>query len=216
MIQLQKEDEPNILAANGPAWEQALLAHDANGTQPSKAELTRYGHPDIKSVLMKETNEKCAYCESKFRHVYPGDVEHVIPKRNGHQFRFRWDNLTIACSTCNTNKGIKEDLIDPYVESPEAVFQHAGPVMLPDPIDNKASVTEVALQLNRNALVERRTERLRGLHRMLRVALSEPSPEYRDIYLDELRLKETRGDAEYAAMARWYVNDLIARGIITT
>jgi hypothetical protein len=196
-----------------PSWE--LRQHDANNTEPTKAELTRYGHSEIKAALLSETNEKCAYCESIFRHIYPGDVEHVIPKRNGHEHRFRWTNLTIACSTCNTKKGVKESLIDPYEDDPEKAFQHAGPAMLPDPTNDKAGATEIALELNRKVLIERRTERLKNLHRMLKIALSQTNPGHREIYLDELRLKETRDDSEYAAMARWYVNDLIDRGVIS-
>lgn len=214
MIKLNKGLEPQILQDNRIAWEQALRDHEANGTIPSKAELSRYGHQDIKAALLSETHEKCAYCESIFRHVYPGDVEHVTPKRNGIQFRFTWGNLTIACSTCNTHKGVKEGLVDPYVDDPEIVFQHAGPAMLADPADNKAYVTESALALNRNALVERRMNRLKGLHRMLKIALDQPDPYSREILLDELRIKEIRDDVEFAAMSRWFVRDLIARGII--
>jgi hypothetical protein len=214
MIKLKKGEEPAVLAANKAAWEQTLRDHNANGTEPSKTDLSRYGHPDIKSALLIETHEKCAYCESQFRHVHPGDVEHVIPKRNGHQYRFQWTNLTISCSTCNTNKGVKENLVDPYDDEPATAFQHAGPVILADPTDNKAGATEIALGLNRQGLIERRTERLKNLHRMLKIALDQTDPIYRDIYLDELRLKETRDDAEYAAMSRWYVSDLMSKGII--
>src|SRR5215471_10914023 len=98
MIKLLKGTEPPILRDNRATWEQVLRDHVANGTTPSKTELNRYGHADIKAALLAETNAKCAYCESIFRHVYPGDVEHATPKRNGVQFRFAWDNLTIACS----------------------------------------------------------------------------------------------------------------------
>jgi uncharacterized protein (TIGR02646 family) len=214
MIKLRKGPEPAVLETNRATWERVLRAHDANQTTPSKTELSRYGHPEIKSALLNETSEKCAYCESKFQHIYPGDVEHVVPKRNGHEYRFKWSNLTMACSTCNTNKGIKENLIDPYDDDPETVFQQAGPAMLPDPTNDKAGATEISLGLNRKGLIERRTERLRNLHRMLKIALAQTDPTYREIYLNELRVKETRDGAEYAAMARWYVNDLASRGII--
>ncbi|WP_271673181.1 HNH endonuclease [Bradyrhizobium sp. CCBAU 51627] len=214
MIKLNKRPEPQILRDNRASWEQALRDHETNGTEPSKAELNRYGHKDIKSVLLAETNEKCAYCESIFRHVYPGDIEHVTPKRNGIQFRFAWENLTIACSTCNTCKGVKQGLVDPYDDDPEALFQHAGPAILPDPASNKATATEAALSLNRHALVERRTERLKALHRILKIALDQTDQNYREILLDELRVKEIRDDAEFAAMSRWYVKDLITKGVI--
>ncbi|MCP1909648.1 HNH endonuclease [Bradyrhizobium pachyrhizi] len=198
---------------NAAAWEQVLRDHESNNTEPTKTELNRYGHPEIKTALMRETHEKCAYCESIFRHVYPGDVEHIIPKRNGIEYRFQWSNLTIACSTCNTNKGVKEGLVDPYVDDPEGAFQIAGPAMLAEPTDGKAHATEVALQLNRSALVERRAKRLSGLHLMLRVALQQTDQNYRQILFDELR-REAAESAEFAAMSRWYVNDLIQKGIL--
>jgi 5-methylcytosine-specific restriction endonuclease McrA len=215
MIKLYKGSEPQILRDNRATWEKVLRDHEAAGTAPSKIELTRYGHPDIKSALLAETNSKCAYCESVFRHVYPGDIEHEVPKRNGIEFRFAWKNLTIACSTCNTNKGVKEGLVDPYEDEPEALFQHAGPAMLADPASNKALATEVALALNREGLIERRTKRLKGLHLMLKVALDQADQNYREILLDDLRLMETKDSAEFAAMSRWYVQDLIARGVIS-
>jgi len=214
MIKLNKLSEPQLLRNNRAAWEQALRDHEANGTEPTKTDLNRYGHQDIKSVLLAETNEKCAYCESIFRHIYPGDVEHITPKRNGIEFRFAWDNLTISCSTCNTCKGVKEGLVDPYVDDPEALFQQAGPLMLAIPESNKAMATEIALTLNRQALIERRATRLKALSLILKIALDQTDENYREILLDELRIKETSNDAEFAAMSRWYVGDLIARGVI--
>lgn len=212
MIKLHKSQEPEVLRQNRVTWEQALRDHQANGTAPTKAELNRYGHPDIKAALLAETKNKCAYCESLFRHVAPGDIEHVTPKRNGIAYRFAWANLTIACPTCNTNKGVKEGLVDPYLDDPESLFQHAGPAMLADPTSGIALTTEVALDLNRDALVERRTNRLKRLHQLLTLALSQTDQNTRKVLLDDLRVKETRDEAEFAAMSRWFVRDQTAQG----
>jgi hypothetical protein len=49
---------------------------------------------------------------------------------------------------------------------------------------------------------------------MLKIALDQTDPNCREILLDELRVKEIRDGAEFAAMARWYVRDLIERGVV--
>jgi uncharacterized protein (TIGR02646 family) len=215
MIRLAKRDEPQVLREHAASWEKVLRDHEANGTKPTKADLERYNNIETKAALLVETAEKCAYCESKFRHITPGDIEHIVPKRLGPEWRFKWENLTLACTTCNTKKGAKEDLVDPYIDDPEQLFHSCGPAMLPDPSSGKALATEAALELNRSALVDRRTERLRNLHRMLIIAQQQTDASHREILLNELRLKETRSDAEFAAMSRAYVSDLVARGIIT-
>ena len=42
----------------------------------------------IKAALMKETHDKCAYCESKVGHNCPGDAEHKIPVSHDAQRLF--------------------------------------------------------------------------------------------------------------------------------
>jgi uncharacterized protein (TIGR02646 family) len=72
-----------------------------------------YSHQDVKDVLQKVFKGKCAYCESKFLHVYPGDVEHFRPKAEittlsglkiipGYYWLAAdWDNLLLSCRNCN-------------------------------------------------------------------------------------------------------------------
>lgn len=212
MIKLQKGAEPQILTDNCQAWEDVLHAHDANATKPTKSDLNRYNNPETKDALMQETSEKCAYCESKFKHISYGDIEHIVPKRLGHQWRFRWSNLTIACTTCNTGKGTLENLIDPYVDDPEQEFDFFGPALVPRPESPKAIATESALELNRTLLIKRRAERLQSIHRLLMIAKLQKDAEHMKILLDEIRIKETRDSAEFAAMIRSFVKDLIAKG----
>lgn len=214
MIKLTKANEPIVLRDNRESWEQVIRDHAASGTKASDAELGRYNHADIKDALLGETSGKCAYCESKFRHVTYGDIEHIIPKKLGVEHRFRWENLTIGCDVCNTKKGKKENLIDPYVEEPEAEFVIFGPMVLPNPTSDRATVTESALELNRKDLVERRVERIKYLQKMLHVALSMKDEADRQVLLDELRTVETTDGVEYAALSRSFVRDLQAKGIL--
>lgn len=62
----------------------------------------RYKAEDIKSTLSLIYKNKCAFCEQKVEQFH---VEHFRPKRTYYWLAFSWDNLLLACHTCNQNKG---------------------------------------------------------------------------------------------------------------
>jgi len=185
MISLSKHPMPDILERNGARWTNELLKLIADGVNPTDYLLSRYSHPDIKSALLLETSEKCAYCESAFRHVTYGDVEHILPKRANPELRFNWQNLTVACDICNTNKA-EHELIDPYVDNPANAFVFCGPVIWAKPDNDRAMLSEIRLDLNRTALVQRRQERLEFLRNLIISAFGKP-PDVRDAILDKAR-----------------------------
>lgn len=51
-----------------------------------------------RAMLYKRDNNKCQYCGST-KHL---TIDHVIPKCRGGDDS--WENLVVACSTCNTKK----------------------------------------------------------------------------------------------------------------
>lgn len=62
----------------------------------------RYKRPDIKKALKDLYKEKCAFCEQR---VESRHVEHYRPKKTYYWLAFSWDNLLVACPTCNEFKG---------------------------------------------------------------------------------------------------------------
>lgn len=212
MIKLTKLAKPDILEKNAADWTKVLLAKIASGSAPTDTEKIRYRHPDIKSVLVKETNGKCAYCESKILHVTYGDVEHIIPKSTKAAVTFEWENLTLACDVCNTNKGDKfshgAGFVDPYVHDPATRFNFVGGLVLAKPGDDDARLTEETLKLNRAELVDRRNQRIRYLREQVEV-INRASASLRPILLDSLQ-EELLADKEYAAIARACLPCLIA------
>jgi 5-methylcytosine-specific restriction endonuclease McrA len=52
-----------------------------------------------RSMIYKRDNNTCQYCGAKTRLT----IDHVIPRCRGGQDT--WENLVVACSTCNTKKG---------------------------------------------------------------------------------------------------------------
>ena len=80
-----------------------------NVSKPFKHKI--YSNPQVKDALIELFKEKCAYCESRFLHVYSGDVEHFRPKgkiadapnpKPGYYWlASNWNNLLLSCRNCN-------------------------------------------------------------------------------------------------------------------
>ena len=166
MIRLNKLEEPSILRNNKDDWKKEYLnalAHDG------MTDTIRYRHrnPEIKEQIKKETGNKCAYCESKITHTYPGDIEHILPRSVFPDLTVDWENLTLGCGECNRRKSnyysATEPLINPYIDNPEDHLLAAGTLILGRPGDRKGQLTELKLELNRAQLIERRHERIKSL-----------------------------------------------------
>ena len=80
MRKLSKSKKPQILVDNEVAWTKEYCDCLSVGKTPSREIAMRYSHPTIKSALEGETRGKCAYCESKIKHISYGDIEHILPK----------------------------------------------------------------------------------------------------------------------------------------
>lgn len=70
-----------------------------------------YKKDDIKEKLDSYYHNKCAYCEQRVEQYH---VEHYRPKKEKgpdsyayYWLAFSWDNLLVACPTCNSKKGNK-------------------------------------------------------------------------------------------------------------
>lgn len=204
MIKLTKLAKPQILEQNAANWTKTLLDKINSGSKPTDAEKSKYRHPEVKAALVKETNGKCVYCESKLLHVTYGDVEHIVPKSTQAEVTFEWSNLTLACDVCNTNKSDKFShgvgFVDPYLHEPTDHFNFVGGLVLAKTGDNDARLTEETLKLNRAELVERRNQRIRYLREQVEV-ISRAPVHLQDVLRASLQ-EELHDDKEYAAIAR--------------
>ena len=205
MIKLEKSAEPAVLARNSAQWTSVVIRKMDTGVAPTRTERSRYNHGDIKQALMAETHRKCAYCESKFRHVTYGDVEHVVPKSDRPSRWFDWENLTIARDVCNTNKSNApvdgESFIDPYDVDPEKHFWQIGSMVCARPGSDAAALTERLLDLNRTDLLERRSERLTNLLRILDSVERCENPQLKHLLWEEFA-SESQSHNEYAGLSR--------------
>jgi uncharacterized protein (TIGR02646 family) len=207
MIRLQKLEKPQVLVEHGQAWTAEFLAARAAG-RVTDAIRYRYRHAEIKATIKQETAEKCAYCESKITHTYPGDVEHINPVSKVPDQFVRWENLTLACGECNRRKGDyynpQDPLINPYHDDPSQHFVAAGALIFGKPNDHQGTFAELKLQLNRGALRERRYERLSSLSNLIHRYANEISPDLKDLLRDELK-REMENNREYAFVTKTFI-----------
>lgn len=214
MIKLNKQPKPQILQNNGSSWTQQLMRYVNNGNDIPAHVGGRYRHDKIKDAIKIETKEKCAYCESKVTHQYPGDVEHIIPKAVYRRLTFIWNNLSFVCYWCNNHKRDYVDktckLMNPYKDKIEKHLQPFGPLIMHINQSKRGEMTWREIQLNRKELIERRTEELEDLQNLIDKYEAETTPGLKEILRLEL-IDQTKPDSEYSFVKKQY---LVDRGII--
>lgn len=211
MRKIKKLQKPQILINNAERWTQEYCSCLASGTKPSDEIASRYKEPTIKATLEKETHNKCAYCESKIKHITYGDIEHILPKNKDARpdLYVEWDNLTLACEQCNrsakrTYYNPKMLLINPYTDDPEQHFNDIGPLIMPVLGDSRAYVTRNVLKLNRAELVERRTDRITHVEPLLILWANEQKDGMKEILEQQLH-DEYSEDKEYSSTIKSYL-----------
>lgn len=119
MIKVNRTAKPAILVRRATAWKSALLVAT---TQTDRERITkRYSHSEVRVTLESMFNGKCAYCESKIKHISYTEIEHFKPKSSYPEFTFEWDNLLLACGICNGKQGKSDNFPDatqggPYID----------------------------------------------------------------------------------------------------
>jgi uncharacterized protein (TIGR02646 family) len=212
MIKLQKGPIPNALDENAAKWTKALLDKIANGEKPTDAEKSKYRREDVKAALVAETNGKCAYCESKIKHIHHGDVEHIYPKSLDPSKSFEWENLTLACEVCNQFKSdydpYVEHIIDPYLIDPEQHLRFFGGLIYSRGTPHGNASKEI-LRLQRPALVEQRNEHIDNIMKIYGRIFDVSLPlGVRQAIYDDLVGTYTDGSAAYSAMAKCLVDQM--------
>jgi len=207
MIQLKKLDEPLVLKDKSNVWTREYLDAKAANNMTDTIRY-RYRHPEIKTRVREETSDKCAYCESKITHTYPGDIEHILPKADFPELVVEWENLTLGCGECNRRKSnyysSEEPLINPYLDNPEKHLFAAGAFIFGKPGDSKGALAEFKLELNRAELIERRFERIKSLKNLAERYANQIAGTLKDLLRKEL-IKELERDKEYAFISRAFL-----------
>lgn len=208
MIKLTRKDLRPVLQEQVEARVTRLRAYLTNGEDPPEALLNAYRDPEVKKHLIAETSGKCIYCESKITHVYFGDIEHIKPKSEFPMERLSIENLGFACALCNNAKGNFWDaatpLIDPYVDDPTTEFLAFGVLITRRPGRDRARLSITQLDLNRQALIERRKERIELLQALADQYTLASEGAIKDLIRTELT-RQAGDDSEYALVVRAYL-----------
>lgn len=211
MIKLSKGPEPAILVRKSADWTIELLDALLDGEDADAIKSSRYGHKEIKSALLAETNEKCAYCESKPLHVTFGDVEHICPKGIDPTRAYDWSNLTLACAVCNNNKRAKVDLVDPYMDEPNLAFEFFGPWIAEIAAVANAKRTRIELDLNRKDLLSQRGEQISKIRSELLENRSNPNAHERLLTEEAIAAHYKKPSSQFSACARFFIEDFCGR-----
>jgi hypothetical protein len=84
-----------------------------------------WGHcTPIRALLESDCHGKCYICEDKPRETAKLTVDHVVSRNGNPSLEFEWDNLLLACQSCNSDaKGRDYDnIINPCETDPESVI----------------------------------------------------------------------------------------------
>jgi len=205
MIRLYKLPKPPVLAANEDQWTNDYLGHSP--PIPDSVRF-RYRRPEINATIRAETHDKCAYCESRMRHVDSGEVDHLLPVSTRPQLIYQWENLTFVCHQCNSAKRNYDDpdhpLIHPYDDNPEDHILFVGPMAVNEPTSLLGQRSIRRLKLNRPALLEERKEQLQRLQDLINTWAALPDNSDKQLCHQEI-VTFAESDSEYAAAARFFL-----------
>lgn len=211
MNRLNKGQCPDVLSEKGAIWTTEFMAARAAGNV-SDTQRFRYRDPTIKAAILEETFKKCAYCESKVTHVHPGETDHILPVSKRPELFVSWENLTLVCTECNRRKGDyfdnAEPLVNPYVDEPDEHLIFWGPIVLNRPGSLMGYRTEKQIELSRQALIERRTEKMMLLRPLIDQWQMTADGPTRELLKKEI-MKEAVATAEFSATTRSYLRQAL-------
>jgi uncharacterized protein (TIGR02646 family) len=120
LIHIQRVPEPQSLRRSVVSNARRSLSNRVTKNPTTRGSLKLefksdyYGHDDVRRALEIMQHGKCAFCESKLKHISYGDVEHFRPKAGWKQdegdpltkpgyywLAYTWDNLLLSCQICN-------------------------------------------------------------------------------------------------------------------
>ena len=205
MIPIVKGIEPQVLTLNKSKWTNDLLSYLSRREKIPNSLKSNYNHVDVKDVLRKESRFKCMYCESTIAHISYEHIEHIKPKSKHPDLTFDWENLGLACQICNMNKGDEFNdtfpFINPYLDDPENFLVALGNYIHHRPNNTRAELTQAVIKLNRPELIEKRSERLDSIKRLIDRYHAATDPLLQKILKEEIEI-EIGEDKPYTMCAQ--------------
>ncbi|KZE99565.1 hypothetical protein A2J02_10845 [Rhodococcus sp. EPR-147] len=161
-------------------------------------------------MLKEECAKKCMYCECTIDDVAYSAVEHIKPKERFEDLVLDWENLGLACTRCNTNKGsfwtdeADLQLLNPYLDKLDDHIAFRGPLTVALLKSSRAENTLRKLKFNlRDDLLVSRMRRIEDLEVRLRMWHREPDGELKELFAEDVVSSISR-DCEFTGLLRAY------------
>lgn len=169
----------------------------------------KYNNPTIKKILLKESQKRCAYCESTVVNTGYGEIDHIVPKSKYPFLMFEYENFVISCQRCNNSKdnfyNFSENIIDPYLDDPELHLSFQGATL--HHITNRGRNTIDALELNDLGKLEHRENYLEPIEQLWREYNNHSDPLVKKCLANLIKTHKNRG-RDYSVMVETYINSL--------
>lgn len=164
MKKLNKLPPPSSIISNGATWTERYANEEPR--KRSKPWL----RPEIKEILLEETEGKCAYCQAEFINVSFGEIEHIKPKSKFPELVVDWPNLTVCCSRCNNKKGSKyfDDVpfLNPFIDEIGEHLLFLGAFI--QSTTHRGDLTVKEIELNGAERIEARFKHINNLENLIR------------------------------------------------
>jgi uncharacterized protein (TIGR02646 family) len=161
--------------------------------------------------LSRRFHGKCAFCESRMRHVSNPHIEHYRPKaqKRFEHLMFAWENWLLSCGRCNEEKWAdfpehagQPCLIDPTTEDPvEHLDFHEAQVI---GISSRGQETIRLVGLDRYPLRNERGSWLVKVNALLLLASRGSDADIKQECREHL-IWAMQADAPYSAMTKAYL-----------
>nr|WP_218680145.1 HNH endonuclease [Rhodococcus qingshengii] len=204
MINLKKTDTPVWIEENKEKkTAEYVTAPEGKKPSPWRAD-------EIITALKDESFNKCMYCEGIIDDVSYSAVEHIKPKNKFQNLVLEWDNLGLACSRCNTNKGsywtdtVELQLLNPYADEVSDHLKFVGPLTVAHLHSTRGTNTLTKLKFGRRQdLLMSRMRRIEELQVRLTMWHDEVDPEKKEIFAEAVR-DAVSTEQEFSAVLRSY------------
>lgn len=220
MIRVYRPSEPSDFLRQRNLWEKELQKAI---TKPNPVSITkiwrtiraRKAMQGYAQLLFLAFHYKCAFCESRARHVSPLHIEHYRPKSTTafQGYIFDWSNWLVACMTCNGNKGEyfadcegEPCLLDPTAEDPDIHIRFLDAQIVPKTERGRRTIDQI--NLDRSELEDERSAWLLLIRSLLFLAVRVPETKTQ---ARELLIWAMQDDAPYAAMVRSYLRKQVPK-----
>ena len=210
MRNVTRPDTPASLRHNADQWRRdlcaALTAQAPNRNRINRC-INRYKSDDTRASLELMYRGLCCYCEAPIGIVSFGHIEHRRPKSLQPEYTFDWDNFHLACTLCNHAKADKWNDDAPILDCvQDTISEHLSYRLegggLRWPLSHRGTTTIDHAHLNRQKLLEVRTQIATHVLDTIRGLNVDPDSPYAGIVRQEL---ETKFTGEYGSLVKWLV-----------